>query len=58
MLYRGDGPKYREPVDSTLDVGSSSKLISQHLGNSGYLVLWRDDQRDHTGSITIQREKF
>ena len=57
MLYRGDGPEYREPVDSALDVGSGAKLISQHLGHSGNLVLRGDDKRDHTGAIAKERER-
>lgn len=55
LLYRGDGSKHREPVDSAFNVGCSAKLISQHLGHSGDLVLRGDDQRDHTGSITEER---
>lgn len=51
LLYRGDGSEHREPVNSAFNIGCSAKLISQHLGHSGDLILWRDDQGDHTRTI-------
>ena len=51
MLYRGDGPQHREPVDPGLDVGGRPVLVSQHLGDPGDLVTWGDDQGDHAGPI-------
>lgn len=51
LLYGGDGAKHRQPVDSALDVGGGAEFISQHLGHSGNLILGRDDEGDHTGSI-------
>ena len=55
LLYRGDGSKHREPVDSAFNVGCSAKLISQHLGHSGDLVLRWDDQGYHTRAIPERR---
>ena len=51
MLYRGDRPQHRQPVDPGLDVGRRPVLVSQHLGDPGDLVTWRDDQGDHAGPI-------
>ena len=51
LLGGGDGGQDGQAVDTRLDVGRGSELFSQHLGGAGHLVLGRDDEGNHGGSI-------
>ena len=44
------------PVNSAFNIRWSPKFISQHLGNTRYLIFGWNDKRNHTGSITIREE--
>ncbi len=57
LLYRCDGAQHWQPIHSTLDVGCRTKLIRQHLGNSCDLILWRNDQGNHTCPISAKETK-
>mmetsp|Transcript_10967 Transcript_10967/g.36026 ORF Transcript_10967/g.36026 Transcript_10967/m.36026 type:complete len:331 (+) Transcript_10967:801-1793(+) len=58
LLCRCDGAKHGLSVHSVLDVARCAKLISQHLGHTGNLILRRHNQRNHRSSVasrTLQR---
>lgn len=52
LLGGGNGGQDGETVDTRLDIGSGAELFSQHLGGARDLVLRRDDEGNHGGSIS------
>ena len=51
LLYRCDGSKHRQSVNSTLNIRSCTEFISQHLRYSSNLILGRNYERNHACSI-------
>jgi hypothetical protein len=45
------------PVDTRLDVGSSTVFTFKHLVNTGYNISRGNDERNHTGTVSIDDNK-
>ncbi|KAH3660506.1 hypothetical protein OGAPHI_007092 [Ogataea philodendri] len=52
LLGRCDCRKHRKSVHTRFDVGSGSVLISQHFLDHWDLTFWRNNQRNHRGTVT------
>mmetsp|Transcript_9829 Transcript_9829/g.18360 ORF Transcript_9829/g.18360 Transcript_9829/m.18360 type:complete len:233 (+) Transcript_9829:1300-1998(+) len=52
LLSRSDSREHRKPIDTRLDIGRGTVLITKHLLNTRNLILRRHNQTNHTGTIT------
>eukprot|EP00250_Pteridium_aquilinum_P004932 c15110_g1_i1 orf=70-606(+) len=57
LLRRGDGSQHGLPIDTTLDVGCSTELITEHLRNTCNLITRRHDERNHACSVPARSLK-
>lgn len=57
LLGRFDRREHREAVDAGLNVLRCTELIAKHLLGASDIVFWRQDERDHRGTVPARRAR-
>ena len=57
MMLTCYGTKYRQTINPTFYVWGSAILVSQHFGDTWYLISWRYHQRYHWGPIAARERQ-